>query len=63
MLLYGPPGTGKTFIVKAIANEVKANFINDQVEQINENLGFIKLAFTSFAIALTINVFPVPGGP
>ncbi len=28
MLLYGPPGTGKTFIVKAIANEVKANFIN-----------------------------------
>ena len=28
MLLYGPPGTGKTFVVKAIANEVKANFIN-----------------------------------
>ncbi|BAB59528.1 26S proteasome regulatory subunit [Thermoplasma volcanium GSS1] len=28
MLLYGPPGTGKTFIVKAIANEVKARFIN-----------------------------------
>ncbi len=28
MLLYGPPGTGKTFIVKAIANEVNANFIN-----------------------------------
>ncbi|KAA8922825.1 MAG: ATP-binding protein [Thermoplasma sp.] len=28
MLLYGPPGTGKTFIVKAIANEVRARFIN-----------------------------------
>ena len=28
MLLYGPPGTGKTHIVKAIANEVKAMFIN-----------------------------------
>ncbi len=28
MLLYGPPGTGKTFIVKAIANEVKARFIS-----------------------------------
>jgi len=27
MMLYGPPGTGKTLVAKAIANEVKSNFI------------------------------------
>lgn len=26
ILLYGPPGTGKTLLVKALANELKANF-------------------------------------
>lgn len=30
VLLYGPPGTGKTTLAQAIANEVKANFINIQ---------------------------------
>ncbi|KAJ3615696.1 hypothetical protein Zmor_012369 [Zophobas morio] len=27
LLLYGPPGTGKTLIAKAIANEMRVNFI------------------------------------
>ena len=28
MLLYGPSGCGKTLVAKAIANEVKSNFIS-----------------------------------
>ncbi len=34
LLLYGPPGTGKTTIAKALANELKANFIELSGEEV-----------------------------
>lgn len=34
ILLYGPPGCGKTYIAKATAGEVKANFISVGVNEI-----------------------------
>ena len=34
ILLYGPPGCGKTFIAKATAGEINANFINIGLEDV-----------------------------
>ncbi|MCY0859987.1 MAG: ATP-binding protein [Sulfolobaceae archaeon] len=34
LLLYGPPGTGKTTVAKALANELKANFIELSGEEV-----------------------------
>lgn len=40
ILLYGPPGCGKTLIAKAIANEIKAHFINIKgPELLNKYIG------------------------
>ncbi len=34
ILLYGPPGCGKTYIAKATAGEIKANFYSIQIHEI-----------------------------
>ncbi|KAG8390593.1 hypothetical protein BUALT_Bualt01G0099700 [Buddleja alternifolia] len=54
-LLYGPPGCGKTLIAKAVANEVRANFIHIKGPQLlNKYVGESELALrTIFSRART----------
>jgi transitional endoplasmic reticulum ATPase len=38
VLLHGPPGTGKTYITKALAGELKYNFVEAQASDITSSL-------------------------
>ena len=50
LLMYGPPGCGKTFIARAIAGELEANFVHATVadlfgELVSQTTGAIRALF------------------